>query len=314
MLKISPIVKGEPKVIRATFFNGESDAPINTQGWTLFISVGASRKIEGADEFVGVPDAQQELDGQIAVTIPPEYTEHLKSSVYVSMAVDTGSGNKVPLMLAVANVQTADQYHTQYFQTNIKNSQLLKDTPTLIQQGAAQEQSIKLNIDAKLNPIFDVGLVVRFDNEHAVSVLLNRENHTNTQPIDTVLGLPEALQGLDDLSEQRALDARFMAVVEVESGNRTLTKDDVFKHLRYDGSNATFYIPKQSMIDWGAAVEIHIEQKGSGSVTVAPEEPGAVIIKTMTGLIPKTKAQHAVITVKRVEPDVWLISGELESA
>lgn len=314
MLKISPIIKGEPKVIRATFFNGESDAPINTQGWTLFIGVGASRKIEVADEFVGVPDAQQELDGQIAVTIPPEYTEHLKSSVYVSMAVDTGSGNKIPLMIAVASVQTADQYHTQYYQTNVKHSQLLKDTPTLIQQGAVIEQDIKLHIDAKLNPIFDVGLVIRFDNEHAVSMLLNRENHTNTQPIDTIANLPETIQQLDNDSLERAKNTRFMFVEDVPSGSRTLTPDDTFKHLRYNGSVATFYIPKQSMVAWEGSEEIRIHQSGSGQVTVQAEEPGAVIIQTLTGYIPKTKGQHAIITVKRVEEDVWLVYGELETA
>lgn len=164
MITIDPIVRGEPKALRVTFLNADTEAAIDCTGWTLHVGIGRSRSRLGDLLLVSaVADAVSGAQGQVSVTLTAEQTAALSSpSAVVEFSVDTGTGNRIPLMLAVAVIQAADQYRQQYYQTHIPNGVLMKDVPTVVQGSASQPQEIKLSFSTALDPTFDLGVLVRF--------------------------------------------------------------------------------------------------------------------------------------------------------
>ena len=164
MITIDPIVRGEPKALRVTFLNADTETAIDCTGWTLHVGIGRSRSRLGDLLLVSaVADAVSGAQGQVSVTLTAEQTATLTApSAVVEFSVDTGTGNRIPLMLAVAVIQAADQYRQQYYQTHIPNSVLMKDVPTVVQGSDSQPQEIKLSFSTALDPTFDLGVLVRF--------------------------------------------------------------------------------------------------------------------------------------------------------
>lgn len=165
MIAIDPIIRGESKALRVTFLNADTETAIDCTGWTLHVDIGRSRsRLGDLLQVSAVADLVSGAQGQIMATLTAEQTEALAvPSAVVEFSVDTGTGNRIPLMLAVAVIQAADQYRQQYYQTYIPNSALMKDVPTVVQGSVSQPQEIKLSFSTVLDPTFDLGVMVRFD-------------------------------------------------------------------------------------------------------------------------------------------------------
>lgn len=164
MIYIEPIIRGEPKLFAVTFLNADTKEPIDCTGWTLFVGLGRSRSTLGS--VAEVSETVQSIDGQQGkayVTFDESTTAEItQGMVMVDISVDTGTGNRMPLMLATAAVQSGDQYRQQYFQTHSGSNQLFKDVPTIVQAGASAPQNIILSFSTMLDPSFSLGVLVRF--------------------------------------------------------------------------------------------------------------------------------------------------------
>ncbi|MED5442086.1 MAG: hypothetical protein VYA77_12300 [Pseudomonadota bacterium] len=116
MIRLRPILKGEGRSMRVTFTNADTEQVIDTTGWTLKVRLGRSPHVLGdLYEVTGAPDAAQAALGQISCTIADTVTSALTvSSVALDILVDTGSGEFIPLMLAVAPVLDAELHRQNY--------------------------------------------------------------------------------------------------------------------------------------------------------------------------------------------------------
>lgn len=91
----------------------------------------------------------------------------------------------------------------------------------------------------------------------------------------------------------------------------TLALTDAGDYIRCTSSTAvTITIPLQSSVAWLADTEIYIEQNGVGQVTVV----GASGVLVRTSQTAKTRAQYAVIALKRTASNEWTVLGDREPA
>ncbi len=88
----------------------------------------------------------------------------------------------------------------------------------------------------------------------------------------------------------------------------TLVLADAGKYIRCENAaDVTVTVPKNSSVAFETGTVITIEQKGAGTVTVAPVD-GDVTINAFDGL--STYGQYAGIQLIKVDTDVWtLIAG-----
>lgn len=192
MLTLAPIVRGESSSLRVTFLNADTEAVINTTGWTLFLSVGRSRaSLGGLIEVSAVADAVSGAQGQITATLTDINTAALTTdNAMVELSVDTGTGKRIPLLLASVLIQSPDQYRTQYYQTTTPANVLLEDVPTVVQGGAMQPQEIKMSFSTSLDPTFDVGVMVKFSEPSAETInYINSVAADITQKHAQVMGI-----------------------------------------------------------------------------------------------------------------------------
>lgn len=83
----------------------------------------------------------------------------------------------------------------------------------------------------------------------------------------------------------------------------TLVLDDAGKYIRCENADAiTVTVPKNSVVAFETGTVITIEQKGAGTVTVAPVD-GDVILNAYDGL--STYGQYAGIQLVKVDTNVW---------
>ena len=172
MLIIAPIVRGEPSSLRVTFLNSDTEAVINTTGWTLHAELGRSRSnLGGLIQQGAVAEAVSGAQGQITVTLSAAQTEAITvSNAVLELSVDTGTGKKIPLLLASVLIQSPEQYRTQYYQTITPSNVLLDGVPTVMQGGIQQPQEIKMSFSTRLDPTFDVGVMVKFSELSAETI------------------------------------------------------------------------------------------------------------------------------------------------
>lgn len=172
MLTIAPIVRGESSSLRVTFLNSDTEAVINTTGWVLYMSLGRSRtSLGGLIEVSATADSISGAQGQVTVALTAAQTAAITTdNAMVELSVDTGTGKKVPLLLASVLIQSPEQYRTQYFQTITPANVLLEDVPTVVQGGALQPQEIKMSFSTSLDPTFDVGVMVKFSEPSAETI------------------------------------------------------------------------------------------------------------------------------------------------
>lgn len=96
-------------------------------------------------------------------------------------------------------------------------------------------------------------------------------------------------------------------IVTESTTARTLALSDAFKWIRCtNGSAVTVTVAPQGSVAWAAATEILIEQAGAGQVTIAPGSG----VTLRTSLTAKTYGQYAILGLKRVASDEWVLFGE----
>lgn len=167
MIRIDPIVRGESKRIRLTFLNADTEEVIPCDGWTLHLAVGRTRKTLGDIlKLDSTPTVEDAILGQIITEVPALVSEGIKeSSVTLEFSLSTSlGGQKIPLLLALAVVQSPEDYRSSYYRTASNGRMLLSDVPTVVQDGiGAKTESINLSFSTNIDPTFDLGVMVKFD-------------------------------------------------------------------------------------------------------------------------------------------------------
>lgn len=135
-----------------------------------------------------------------------------------------------------------------------------------------------------------------------LATAFSRANHTGEQAISTVTGL------------QAVLDSKTgLPAVATFTGNKSLgLADNNTYNVSQDGTTQVVTVPTQASVAWLANTEIHIEQGGTGTVTVT----GATGV-TINGVSAGSFAlagQRAVVTLKRTASDAWTLIGGIASA
>lgn len=102
-------------------------------------------------------------------------------------------------------------------------------------------------------------------------------------------------------------------VVTAAATSITLALSDAGQYLRPTSASAvTVTVAPQSSVAWQADTEIHIEQGGSGAVTIAG---GAdVTVNRLAGTVARIAGQYGVVALKRVGENVWTLFGALEES
>jgi len=101
-------------------------------------------------------------------------------------------------------------------------------------------------------------------------------------------------------------------------GTLNITKLDDGKYLRIqthfvgaDVWNFDLTVQSQANTEWLADAEVTIEQAGDSIITIVGA-PGVTINK-MVSFSNRTRGKYAVITLKRVDQNVWTLFGQLET-
>jgi hypothetical protein len=103
----------------------------------------------------------------------------------------------------------------------------------------------------------------------------------------------------------------FSIVVTESTTSRTALLADAGGYVRFtNGSAVTYTIPPQSSVAWAADSAIECEQGGAGQVTIAAGS--GVTINVAAAFLFKSREQYAVLGLKRVASDVWVLFGDLE--
>lgn len=102
------------------------------------------------------------------------------------------------------------------------------------------------------------------------------------------------------------------AVVAV-TASRSLELADVGEYLRSTSATAVaLTVDPQVTASWPANAEIHIEQAGAGSVSIAAG--AGVAINRLATVNAVIAGQYGVVTLKRTSENVWTLFGALEAA
>lgn len=163
MNTIDPIVYGQAKAYRVTFFNSDSNEPINTSGWTLHIGFGSNRMSLGSiTKITGQPTESDSASGIITAELTAEQASlFLAENCFVDFSVSTGS-TTVPLFLGMARVLHEEAFRQQYFSRQYSQNNLMQSTPSVV-IGSSSKQEIVLNFSTQMDPTFDIGVSVKFD-------------------------------------------------------------------------------------------------------------------------------------------------------
>jgi hypothetical protein len=105
--------------------------------------------------------------------------------------------------------------------------------------------------------------------------------------------------------------ATYFTVITDSTTARTLTNVDAFDYIRFtNGSAITVTVQNQAGTTWPADTEILMEQAGAGQITVT----GATSVTIVSSQTLKSGKQYAVIGLKRVAENSWVLIGERQSA
>lgn len=89
--------------------------------------------------------------------------------------------------------------------------------------------------------------------------------------------------------------------------DRILALTDAGQYIRRDNAAAnTITVPTNATVAFPLGTEIHIRQAGAGKVTIAAQ--GGVTLLPAAAAI---RAQHSVLTLKKVAADTWDVFGDL---
>lgn len=147
---------------------------------------------------------------------------------------------------------------------------------------------------------------------HTISDIANLQTNldgkaalTHSHTIAEVTGLQAALDGkrplVDDVTAQTTT-------------TRTLAATDAGDLIRCNNAAAiAVTVPTNATVPFAIGTEIAFSQQGAGQVTVSGA--GGVTINTpITGIAVKTRVQHSIIGIKKVDTDTWLALGDLATS
>jgi len=104
--------------------------------------------------------------------------------------------------------------------------------------------------------------------------------------------------------------ATYFTVITDSTTARTLTNADAFDYIRFtNGSAITVTVQNQAGTTWVADTEILMEQAGAGQITVT----GATSVTIVSSQTLKSNKQYAVIGLKRVAENSWVLIGERQA-
>ncbi len=147
---------------------------------------------------------------------------------------------------------------------------------------------------------------------HGISEIANLQENldakapsSHTHSIANVSGLQAALDGkrplVDDVTAQTTT-------------TRTLAATDAGDLIRCNnGSAIAVTVPTNTTVPFAIGTEIALSQQGAGQVTVVAAS-GVTINTPITGVAVKTRVQHSVIGIKKVDTDTWLALGDLATS
>ena len=98
--------------------------------------------------------------------------------------------------------------------------------------------------------------------------------------------------------------------ISAKTDSYTLALTDAGKLVTMTSNSAlTLTIPTNAMVAFPVGTEIEIAQLGSGSVTISASE--GVTLQSLDSSV-TTAGQYAVVCLKQIAADIWLIGGALE--
>ena len=101
--------------------------------------------------------------------------------------------------------------------------------------------------------------------------------------------------------------ATYFTVITDANTTKTLTNSDAFNYIRFtNGTAITVTVQNQAGATWVANTEILMEQAGAGQITVT----GATSVTIVSSQTLKSNKQYAVIGLKRVAENSWVLIGE----
>jgi hypothetical protein len=100
--------------------------------------------------------------------------------------------------------------------------------------------------------------------------------------------------------------ATYFTVSATGATQFTLALSDAFTYVRCTGLSATVTVPLQSSVTWLDGTEIMLEQGGTGQLTVV----GATGVTINSSATLKSRAQYAVVGLKRISSDLWTFVGD----
>jgi hypothetical protein len=99
-------------------------------------------------------------------------------------------------------------------------------------------------------------------------------------------------------------------VREAPDPTYTLTLFDIAGYIRcVNASGCTITVPADTTLTFPISVEISFRQCTGAGVTLVPET--GVVVNAISGLLPKTSRQGAVITLKKINANNWDVFGLL---
>lgn len=139
----------------------------------------------------------------------------------------------------------------------------------------------------------------------AQAAAVQRENHTGTQAISTIVGLEAALA-----SRAAAVG---VPVKTVTGTAYTLLPEDAGCLVEFtSASPVTVTVPAQASVSFAGGEEYHLCQAGIGKVTLAAA--GGVALVKPASLNVATRERESVCTLKRRATDSWRVFGDLEAS
>lgn len=107
--------------------------------------------------------------------------------------------------------------------------------------------------------------------------------------------------------------ATALPVVATFTGNKTLALSDINTYNQsQDGTAQTVTIPAQGTVAWTADAEIHVEQGGTGAVSITGAT-GVTVNGVSAGTV-TLSGQRSVVTLKRTASNVWTVMGGLTNS
>jgi hypothetical protein len=105
--------------------------------------------------------------------------------------------------------------------------------------------------------------------------------------------------------------ATYFTVITDATTARTLLVADAFDYIRFtSGTAVTVTVQNQAGTSWVADTEILLEQGGAGQITVT----GAASVSVLSSQTLKSSKQYAVIGLKRVAENTWILIGDRQTA